>query len=546
VELKEYLLPLRRWWWLIVAATLVATVSSYLATRQQSPIYQARVTLMVGSAIQNPNPSGSDFWLTQQLTTTYVELAQRDAIREAVKAALGLSWLPAYTAKTVPNTQLIEITVTDTSPERCQVIANEIGNQLVRISPTNPDKAGQQRQEFINQQLAELEVKIKETSEEINKKQAELADMFSARQIADTQTQIAGLQNKLAALQSNYAALLANTEKGAINTITVVEPARLPTEPVGPDKVATILLAAAIGLGLAVAAAYLLEYLDDTFKTPEMAQRTLNLTILGAVPTMELEEGQPEVEVAARPKSGATEAYRVLRTNIQFAEVSQPARSILITSPSPTEGKSLTVANLGAAMAQAGQRVILIDTDLRRPRLHRLFGLRNTIGVTTALIEERPALDDLLQDTGAPNLQVLCSGPLPPNPSELLSSVRLRSLLGMLKERADVLLLDSPPATILSDAVILATQSEAVLLVIDVLKTRRDAAKRAVDALRQVNARILGLVMNRVPARGRGYYYYHYYYYYYSHGYGSEQGSRRKGKHRQRQPAPDEQPSTTT
>jgi len=511
VELKEYILPLRKWWWLIVAATLVATLSSLIATSRQAPIYQTRTTIMVGRAIENPNPNGSDFWLMQQLAGTYADIAKRAPVQDATKAALGLTWLPDYTVRVVPNTQLVEISVVDTSPPRARAVAGELANQLILQTPMQSGSEMDQRQAFIKTQLDDLEVKIKDTQAEIAKKQTDLGNLFSARQIADTQTQIAGLQTKLATLQANYAALLSNTQQGAINTISVIEAAALPVSPIGPNKPATILLAAVIGFILAAGAAFLLEYLDDSLKNPDDVEKNLGLTTLGAIPVMAETATQGELAVIASSHSIASEAFRVLRTNLRFAGVDRPLKAVLITSPSPSEGKSLTAANLGAALAQAGERVILVDTDLHRPRLHRLFGLRNNRGVTSALLEEHPDLDGLLQETTVPGLQVLTSGPLPPNASELLGSARMRELLVALGSQADILLLDSPPATALADAAVLATQTDGVLLILDSGVTRREAARRAMEALRRVNARVVGAILNRLPTSGGGYYYYYYY-----------------------------------
>ncbi|MCX6032009.1 MAG: polysaccharide biosynthesis tyrosine autokinase [Chloroflexi bacterium] len=532
MELKDYIAPLRKWWWLIVASVLVATVSSTLATRQQSPIYQARATIMVGRAIENPNPTGNDFYLTQQLAGTYADIAKRAPVREATMAALGLTWLPEYTVRVVPNTQLVEITVVDTSPQRVQAVAAELANQLIRQTPASSAGETQQRQAFVKSQLDDLEVKIKETQAEITKKQDELGNMFSARQIADAQTQVAGLQTKLTTLQANYAALLSNTQQGSINTLSIIEPPALPTKPIGPNKLATILLAAAIGLVLAGGAAYLLEYLDDTLKNPDDVQKELGLTTLGAVPLIENRDG--ELAALSGGQSAAAESYRVLRTNLQFASVDRPLRTLLITSPAPTEGKSMTAANLAAALAQAGRRVVLVDTDLHRPRLHRIFKLRNNAGITSALLEEHPALDALLQETQVPNLRVLTSGPLPPNPAELLGSTRMKELLAELTALADIVVLDSPPTTALSDAAILSIHCDGVLLVLDSGKTRREVAKRALEALKRVNARVVGALLNRMPTRGAGYYYYYYYTHYYTSGDGRDGDSTEALDHRRR------------
>lgn len=510
MELKQYAQPLYKWWWLILLATLIATGASYLATRQQPPIYRTRTTVLVGNTIDNPNPSGSEVYLAQQLANTYADIATRENVRNGAMAALNLSWLPEYTARVVANTQLVELAVTDTDPVRAQAVANELAHQLIRISPTDPNAQDQARQDFINQQLNELEASIRETSSEISRKQQALAGLNSARQIADAQTTIRGLQDKQAILQANYAAMLANTRRGAINTIAVIESAALPVVPIGPNKLATILLAAVIGCALAVAAAFLLEYLDDSLRTPEDVQAALDLTTIGIIPQVN-DQKVGVVMLGDDSTSPARESYRVLRTNLQFAAVDRPLSVLLVTSAVTSEGKSITTANLGAAMAQAGHRVILVDTDLHRPRQHRLFKVRNSVGVTTGLLEDQPNVDDILQETPVPGLRVLTSGPLPPNPAELLGSARMRGLLAALKAEADVILLDSPPVSALSDAAVLATQVDGVVLVLEAGRTRRQLAERALQALNRVNAHVVGAVLNRVPTRGSGYYYYSYY-----------------------------------
>ena len=506
MDLKRSIRPLLRWWWLLVAATLVATAFSYVAIRRQPPVYRARATLMVGSAIEDPNPSGNELLLTQRLATTYADIARRKPIRRATQTALGLSWLPEYTVRVVPNTQLLEITVVDTDPQRAQAVANELANQLIRQSPTGPDPEEQQRQAFINQQLDDLEVSITETRAEIIKAQEELARAFSARQIADLQAQITALQNKLNTLQSNYAALLANTQRGAINTIRVIEPASLPTRPIGPPKTTTILLAAAIGFILAAGGAYLLDYLDDTLKSSDDVKRLLGLSLLGSIPRVKPFPQEEPLILTTNGRSPLTEAYRMLRTNLQFVGIDHPIRLLLITSSAPTEGKSVTVANLGIILAQSGRRVILLDADLHRPQLHRLFRSHNHVGLTTALLKDPPDLETVLLETEIPGLWILPSGPPPPNPAELLDSARMERLLVELQTRADIVLIDTPPVTALADTAILATRVDGVLLVLEAGRTRQAVARQALDILAQVNARVIGALLNQVPVWRMGYY----------------------------------------
>ena len=528
MELRQYATVIWKWLWLIVLATLVASASSNLATRQQPPIYEAKTTLLVGQALQKQDVNQTDFWLGQALAQTYSEVAKRQPVRQATMNALGLSWLPEYNVKPVANTQLLEIQVVDTSPERAAAVASELASQLILQSPTQPQQEQQKRRQFIEQQLNDLEANIDLTKEEIGRLEDALDGMFSARQIADTQNQIAALQQKLNTYQANYAQLLNSLGEGSVNVLTVVEPATVPTVPIGPKKTLTILLAAAIGLILAVSAAFLLEYLDDTLKTPDDIMQALGLSALGAIARIEGDTLADKLITADHPKSPISEAYRVLRTNLQFSSVDRPLKTLLVTSANPIEGKSVTAANIGVVMAQAGHSVIMVDSDLRRPVLHKIFQIPNNEGFTNALLHANPSPGAYLQPTKVENLRVLTTGPLPPNPSELLGSERMKGLIEHLKSEADVVIFDSPPSLAVTDAAVLAMQMDGTLLVVDAGATRRGLAGRAVENLQKVGGNVLGVVLNKLSAR-RGGYYYHYYYYYSSD---SERTGRRKRRHK--------------
>ena len=282
MELKQYVDPLIKWWWLVLSATLVAALASLFAVSRQPDLYQARAALMLGQAMNNPNPTGNEFYLTEQLGQTYVNMADREPVREATMAALGMSWLPDYTVSMVPDTQLIEIKVNDTSPERAMVVANELAYQIVQRSPTSAkEQEEQDRKAFITSQLDSLEVEIQATTDEIAAKQQELAELFSARQIADAQGQIAALEAKLRTMQTNYVDLIYSTSQGAINSLSILEEATVPALPIGPNRVSTVATAAAIGFMLGAFAAYLLEYLDDTLKTPEDVEQFTQAAHIG-------------------------------------------------------------------------------------------------------------------------------------------------------------------------------------------------------------------------------------------------------------------------
>ncbi len=198
------------------------------------------------------------------------------------------------------------------------------------------------------------------------------------------------------------------------------------------------------------------------------------------------------------PRSPAAEAFRTLRTNIYFSSLDRSIHTLLVTSVAPSEGKSTTLANLAVTMAQGEKKTILVDSDLRRPTLHTAFGLNNETGLTSLFMDAKGPLEPALQDVGVANLQVLTSGPLPPNPAELLGSQRMLDVIAALKNRADMVLFDAPPIVAVTDAAVLGTRVDGVLLVINAGHTRREHAKRAKEQLEKVNIRIVGAVLNGV------------------------------------------------
>ncbi len=510
MELEQYFAVIRKWLWLIVACVLVAAVSSYLGTLQMPRIYQATTTVMVGQVLKQRNPDTQDLFLSQQLAQTYADMVRRRPILEGVAEVLGLDYVPSaedVSARQVPGTQLLEIVVRDTHPERARAVADMIAYQLILQSPTESGEE-HQRQAFVQAQLEDLESRIQETQDEIGEEQARLES-----------ANIAALQHKLSNYQSTYASLLLAVQ-GGVNYISVVEPATTPTVPISPRVGETVMLASAIGLILAVGGAFLIEYLDDTIKTPDDVTRTADLPTLAGIARIE-GETYPEKLIAVRhPLSPIVETYRLLRTNLQFSSVDKPTRTLMVTSPGPTEGKSVTLANLAVVMAQSGLRVVAVDADLRRPVLHKIFSLPNNRGLSDAILQPNPQVSEHLQATEVENLWVLVSGPLPPNPAELLGSERMGAIIEELKGQVDMVLLDSPPSLVVADAVILGTRVDGVLLVNDVGRTRRSEARQGAEEFRRVRANLLGVVLNRLSRRRGDYHYYHYYQ--------SEDGQRKK------------------
>jgi len=215
-----------------------------------------------------------------------------------------------------------------------------------------------------------------------------------------------------------------------------------------------------------------------------------------------------ELITVSEPRSPISEAYRTLRTNLDFASLDQALKTIVVTSAGVGEGKSTTLANLAVVSAQAGRRVILVDADLRRPTLHQVFGLSNEAGLTTMMMAEAATAWPPLHETGIEGLSVLTSGPLPPNPAELMGSRRMEEVITTLAEQADQVFFDTPPVVAVTDAAVLATKVDGVLLVINAGKTRREYARTAVQRLQQINARLVGTVLTNVQmgAGFKGYY----------------------------------------
>ncbi|MGD9497329.1 MAG: GumC family protein [Armatimonadota bacterium] len=273
----------------------------------------------------------------------------------------------------------------------------------------------------------------------------------------------------------------------------------------------SLLFAGGLGLFVALALAILLEAMDDTIYSVEDLQRVTDLYLLGIVP-LRTDEAGPLVTMTA-PKSPPAEAYRTLRSNIRFSLFDRPAKTFLFTSAGTGEGKSVTAANLAIAYAQSGESVILVDTDLRRPIIHRLFEIDTDIGLTNVLVGDAK-IEDVLVPTEVPGLRLLPSGPLPPNPAELLESQRMTDFIGQLAEMADLVLFDSPPAVMLTDAGILSSKVDRTILVAESGQVTERAIRDMERLFRHARADLLGVVLNKLRVSGGDYYYYYYYYYY--------------------------------
>jgi polysaccharide biosynthesis transport protein len=329
--------------------------------------------------------------------------------------------------------------------------------------------------------------------------------------LRDVETNRALYENVLKSLKTTTA-----NENVPVTNIRIVQRASVPATPVSPRKSRNLLLATIAGLVLGAAMALGLENLDTTLKTPEEVEEWLGIPNLALVPHMDLSGDNPAQEfpslvVHHGQQSPASESYRMLRTKIHFSTPGKAPNILLITSSQPTEGKTLTAANLAIAMAKGEGNVLLVDSDLRRPSLHRLFQVSAEPGLTNFLVGE---IDDLpAVESPVPHLFLVTSGPIPPNPSELLGSERMREFLTRAQGQFDAIILDSPPILSVADAAILATQSKGVLLVIKAEAVPRKLALEARNHLLEVKASLLGTLLNDVNVNRNGYYYKNYYQY---------------------------------
>jgi len=332
------------------------------------------------------------------------------------------------------------------------------------------------------------------------------------------------LKNEVDSLQQVFSALKTRARETEItgnitaNNITIIDAAEVPRRPVRPRKRLNVALAIFVGLVGGVGLAFLQEYLDNTVKTQEEIEALVRLPFLGAVPSYRTEaESDQETSMLfsfEHPRSSFAESCRVVRTNLIFALANRERKRVLVTSPGPQEGKTTIAANLAVILAQGGSRVLIIDSDLRRPLIGKLFGFERKASGLTDLILGRVSVDEAVRSTEIENLFVIPSGPIPPNPSELLSSPRFAELVNVFSERFDWVIFDSPPVVAVADSVVLSSLVDGVALVVKAAKTTRDLLKRAHRQLSDVNAPMVGAVLNDYDVRAEGYRYYYYYRYY--------------------------------
>jgi capsular exopolysaccharide synthesis family protein len=442
---------------------------------------------------------------TDRAVQTEIEVIEAEPVRDLVRQQIGEA--PAVQVAPVGQTDVVTIRADSTRPARAADIANAYARAYI-------DFRRRQAIDELSAASEEVQTKMTDLQQQVDNLSSQLAAAPACadpKTTADACTQRANVEQAVNARRTTLNSQLGLFQQrldqlqvdSALSTggAQLVTPASAPRTPFAPTPSRNAVLGVVVGLILGVVLALLREHLDDSINSKDDFDRAVpGLTLLGLIPLVAdwKEKNQSRLVSISEPTSSAAEAYRILRTSIQFLGLDRPVRVIQVTSPNAQEGKTTTLANLAVAFAASGLRTVAVDCDLRRPRLHEFFGLANEAGFTSVLLGNLGLSKALQPVPNQERLLVLASGPLPPNPSELLSSSRTVELLRNLAEQADIVLVDSPPSLPVTDALILAQRVDCTVIVTTAGATTRKAAARAVEMLQQVNAPLAGAVLNGI------------------------------------------------
>jgi non-specific protein-tyrosine kinase len=517
LDLRHLLEYARRWWWLLLLLPMVAGGGAYAVSSRQQPLYSATATLLINPA---PAATGSDLNainVGQRLAVTYQQLVVTEPVLRPVIDRLGLPYgvdtlKGKVSASAARDTQLLRISVSDTDPATAALIANTVADEFAGF-------VSAQARASATPSRATLQGLIDTTQAQLTELRTQIQEAESGDSSVGSGVDIESLRARAAQLEQSLADLLVQAQEMDLNAaaaqsqVTVAVPAGVPTTPYAPRVRFYTLLAALLGLMVAGGAVGLIEYLDNTAKSGLDFARLFGVPLLTTIPRIpKLAPGQGQLYVQTQPRSPTAESVRLLRANLEFAAAASEIVTLAVTSAAPGDGKSTVTANLAIAMAQAGMSALLIDADLRRPTQHRIWNLTNDQGLTTLLTRpERPWQSAAKMDV-APNLSILLSGPIPPNPADLLSSPRFQTLLEEIGQTVDIVVIDTPPVLAVSDPLAVATDVDGVIVVASAGRTRIEALRQAIGMLTQRSVRVVGVVLNQeAKGRGSGYSYTGYY-----------------------------------
>ncbi|HEX9988528.1 MAG TPA: polysaccharide biosynthesis tyrosine autokinase [Chloroflexia bacterium] len=557
MELLRYWKIIQKSLLLIIAIVALALGGTAIYTINQPRQYESSSTLLLNPSVPNSLVPYVQNQVAANLADSYTELIRTRSFAESVVKELPFEMSPeqvpgSITTRLTPNTLFYKITARMEDPEKAQQLVSTVVE--VFLSANAAQEAAKSKQgtdDTTSETIKLLDNKLKYLRDQITSYETEITQLEAQPASVDRSDQLLQLRGQLLTLQqSETDAIVARAQLGnmslAPNTALVIDQA-LPGRPVASRMATNLIVALALSLVLGVGIAFLRDYLDYSVHSPEQLEETLGIAPMAAVGIVgasgrraygygrgsrqnDKEEraeagklGGRKLVTLEHPRSIESESFRVLRTNIQFSGIERTIRNLAVTSAGPGEGKSFTAANLAIVMAQAGKRVILVDADLRKPSLHKLFEIPNTAGFTSLVINNSTDVEGAIQTIpGLDSLAVITSGPMPPNPSELLNSHPAANVMEQLSQQADIVIYDTPPAGVVTDPVILATRVDAVVMVVGAGIARRDTLKRILHNLRNVGAVTVLPVLNRVKEREMQGYYSSYYYY----GSDSQEGSK--------------------
>jgi succinoglycan biosynthesis transport protein ExoP len=523
MELRQYFNVIKRWWWLLIVGIIIPMGISYHFLSQQPPLYQAKVTLMVGGAMQQPSYDPTQAGASISLAQAYAVLVKRRPITQPVIERLGLERSPEALAGQItawinPEAQLLEIMVTDTNPQAAALIATALADELIRQRPLETEYL-QQQQTFVQEQLVKLQKKIADLENQIEELKDSRDNAITPAEIEEFNRRISSLEAELADSRETYAYFLQFQRDSLAIELNVVEPATVPTRPVSSRSNLILLVAGVAGLALALGAAFVFEFMDDTLRWQSYKDHTLlDLPVVGLMPRLPQEAGHISTDIPL--DSSEAGALRLLRANIfltlarrsvstilatspdlqerRKTIVASPISTLLVTSPGHREGRTAIVASLGMVIASGGQRVIVVDADLRTPDLHEVFGLPNDYGFCELLLGHAPSLPKALQETDVPNLTLLAAGRPPLDLALALTSPRLIELIEALTEQADIIIFDSPSVLSVPDTAILSGLVEGTLLAVRDRYTTLESASRTKERLSAYEgAPVIGVLFSR-------------------------------------------------
>ncbi|MBZ0290514.1 MAG: hypothetical protein K8I30_23020, partial [Anaerolineae bacterium] len=479
MELVQYLRLFRKWLWLILALAFIGGGLSFIINTGRPPSYEAKTTLAIGRFIEARNPDASDIKVGIDLAQTYAQLVRTADVLQGTLDKLELDFTldeldRNISTEVIAGTSLLEIRVTYTDAVLAADLANTVAEELMLRSPTNLTRDQQEQLDFANQQIDALNQQLQDSRLRLQVIDNQLQETDNKAEIADLTEQrnaIIDQINQASATIAQFTTTVSTLQQNT-NALDVVERARIPTTPRGSGIAVVVLVGAVIGVLAAVGIALVVDYLDESFRSTEDIPKVLGLPVLGAVMNFcRRKQSYHDSLVTQQPAmSPMSEAYRTIRTNLLFTADEGRKGLYLVTSPGPEEGKSITSANIAVTMAMAGLQVLLIDCDLRRPRVHEIFGLDNSVGLTTLLsadprvnlngtqelipTDRLPAnLLECLQSTALPKLWVITSGFIPANPTELLGSTLMQRWSEVFRSSSDidVILIDTPPCLMAAD-----------------------------------------------------------------------------------------------